>query len=57
MSLDLTEYTINTEDVIEDIIEKDKGYIQFFFVEYTQACLGIFPKGCSVNRNIVLGRE
>ncbi len=42
-------------DMIKDIIEKDKGYIQFFFVEYTQACLGIFSKGRSVDRNIVLG--
>jgi len=52
--LDLTEYTINTKDVVKNIVEENERNIEFFFIEHTKALLCIFAENLAVHRNIIL---
>lgn len=54
MTLHLTEDTIDTEDVVEDIVEQDQGNVEFFLVEHAQSCLGVLPQQLAVNWDIIL---
>jgi hypothetical protein len=54
MALDLTEYTIDAENVVENIVEKNERDVKFFFIEHTKALLCIFAKNLAVHRNIIL---
>lgn len=39
MTLYLSEYSVDSEDMIENIVEQDQRDIQFLFVEYAQSGL------------------
>ena len=52
VALNLVEYTIHVENVVQYIIEKHQGNVQLFFVEYTQMRLGVFSQSLW---NIILG--
>jgi hypothetical protein len=54
MALDLTEYTINTENVVKNIVEKNERNIELLFIEDTKALLCILAKNLTVHGNIIL---
>ena len=50
--MNLVEYTIRVENVVQYIIEKHQGNVQLFFIDYTQMHLGVFSQSLW---NIILG--
>src|SRR6266498_2907949 len=55
MTLYLSENTINSENVVENIVEKNERNIQLLFIKDAQPCFRVFPEYLPVDRNIVLG--
>ena len=49
MALHLPEDTVDTQYVVQDVVEQHKGYIKFFFVEDAQPGLRVLPEGLTFN--------
>jgi hypothetical protein len=54
MTLNLTEHTVNTENVVKNVVEKDERDIKFFFVEHPETLLCVFAKDLTIHGDIVL---
>ena len=52
--MNLSEYTIDTQNVIQDVVEQDERDIEFFFVENFETGFGVFTEDFTVDGDVVL---
>jgi hypothetical protein len=51
MSLHLAERSINSKDMVQNIVEENKWHVQFFFVENSEASFCVLMKLLAINRD------
>jgi hypothetical protein len=56
MTLNLSEHSVDTKDVIEDVVEEDQRNVELFFVEDSETSLRVFSKLFSIDGDVVLAQ-
>jgi hypothetical protein len=53
MTLDLTEDPINTQNVVQYVVEEHEGHIQLLLIKDSKPGFGVLPKRLSVDWNVM----